>query len=49
MCDIWSKTRYDQAALSAAEQAGLHVRNVPAEIDGDTTVGQNADYAALPY
>jgi hypothetical protein len=49
MCDIWRKSRYDEAALSAAEQAGLSVRNVPAEIDGDTSVGQNADYVALPY
>jgi hypothetical protein len=49
MCDIWRKSQYDEAALSAAEQAGLSVRNVPAEIDGDTSVGQNADYVALPY
>jgi hypothetical protein len=49
MCDIWRKSKYDQAALSAAEQAGLSVRNVPAEIEGDTSVGKNVDYAALPY
>jgi hypothetical protein len=49
MCDIWRKSQYDQAALSAAEQAGLSVRNVPAEIEGDTSVGKNVDYAALPY
>jgi hypothetical protein len=49
MCDIWSKTRYDQAALSAAEQAGLIVRNVPAEIANDPNVGQHVDYQALPY
>ncbi|TWD84137.1 hypothetical protein FB561_5312 [Kribbella amoyensis] len=49
MVDIWRKTRYDQAALSAAEQAGLTVRNVPLEIVDDPEVGQNADYVALPY
>jgi hypothetical protein len=49
MCDIWRKSRYDEAALSAAEQAGLNVRNVPAEIEGDSSVGKNVDYAALPY
>ena len=49
ICDIWRKSRYDQAALSAAEQAGLIVRNLPVEIANDPTVGQNADYVALPY
>lgn len=49
MVDIWRKTRYDQAGLSAAEQAGLQVRNVPAEIENDPEVGKNVDYVALPY
>jgi hypothetical protein len=49
MCDIWSRTRYDQAAHSAAEQAGLIVRNVPAEIVNDPNVGRHVDYVALPY
>jgi hypothetical protein len=49
MCDIWRRSRYDQAALAAAEEAGLIVRNVPLEIADDPTVGQHVDYAALPY
>ena len=49
MCEIWGRTHYDPAALTAADSAGLIVRNVPAEIDGDPTVGKNTDYAPLPY
>ncbi|WP_112237843.1 phytanoyl-CoA dioxygenase family protein [Kribbella monticola] len=49
MCDIWRRSHYDESALSAAEQAGLIVRNVPAEIENDPNVGRNVDYVALPY
>jgi hypothetical protein len=49
MCEIWRRGTYDAAALTAAEQAGLTVRNVPAEIADDPAVGQHADYVALPY
>jgi len=35
--------------LAAADQAGLIVRNVPAEIENDPNVGQHVDYVALPY
>ena len=49
MCEIWGRTHYGSAALTAADSAGLIVRNVPAEIDGDPTVGKNTDYAPLPY
>jgi hypothetical protein len=47
--DIWRRTRYDQAALTAAAEAGLIVRDVPREVADDPTAGQNADYVALPY
>ncbi len=49
ICDIWRKSHYDEAALAAAHKVGLDVRNIPAEIANDSTVGQNADYVALPY
>ena len=49
MVDIWRKSTYDQAALTAAEQAGLTVRNVPAEIADDPNAGRHVDYVALPY
>jgi hypothetical protein len=49
MCDIWRRSKYDQAALSAAQQAGLIVRDVPAEIADDPDVGQHVDYVPLPY
>jgi hypothetical protein len=49
MVDIWGKTRYDQAALTAASEAGLIVRDVPREVAGDSTAGQHVDYVALPY
>ncbi|TDU83355.1 hypothetical protein EV138_5819 [Kribbella voronezhensis] len=49
MCDIWRRSRYDESAVSAAEQAGLIVRNVPAEIENDANAGRNVDYVALPY
>jgi hypothetical protein len=49
MVDIWRRTRYDHTALTAAANAGLTVRNVPAEVADDPTAGQHADYQALPY
>jgi hypothetical protein len=49
MVDIWRKTRYDQAALTAAAEAGLIVRDVPREVADDPNAGQHVDYVALPY
>jgi hypothetical protein len=49
MCDIWGRSHYDNDALTAADNAGLIVRNTPAEIKDDPTVGQHVDYAPLPY
>jgi hypothetical protein len=40
---------YDEEALSSAEAAGLRVRDVRREIEGDDSVGKNAKWAAIPY
>jgi hypothetical protein len=49
MCDIWSEAKYDEETLARAARIGLRVRNVPEEIAGDETVGQNVDWQPLPY
>jgi hypothetical protein len=40
---------YDDEALALAEKAGLRVRDVPREIEGDELVGQNEKWMAIPY
>ena len=49
ICRIWGKSTYDEATIAEAEANGLKVRNVPQEIAGDDTVGQNEKWAAIPY
>ena len=49
ICRIWGKSHYDDATIAEAEANGLKVRNVPKEIEGDDTVGQNEKWAAIPY
>lgn len=49
MADVWRWGQYDDAARQAAKDAGLIVRDVPAEILADPTAGRNAEWAPLPY
>jgi hypothetical protein len=49
MVGIWRKSEYDDEALNEADKIGLNVRDVPREIEGDDTVGQNEKWIALPY
>jgi hypothetical protein len=49
MVKIWRQSAYDDEALARADAIGLKVRNLPLEINGDTSVGKNVDWAPLPY
>jgi hypothetical protein len=49
MVSTWRQSAYDDEALARAAAVGLKVRNVPLEIDGDDSVGQNVGWAPLPY
>lgn len=49
ICRMWGKSEYDADTLAAVERSQLIVRNVPAEIAGDPTVGQNENWAPIPY
>ena len=40
---------HDEDALAEAGKVGLTVRDLRGEIEGDETVGKNADWAAIPY
>jgi|SRR5215475_9210075 len=40
---------YDDEALAEADKAGLKVRDLRREIEGDETVGKNADWQPTPY
>ncbi len=41
--------RFDEEALAAAKSAGLNVRDVAKEIEGDDTVGKNEKWEPIPY
>ena len=49
MVDIYRKSIYDAETLAEAEKAGLHVRDIRGEIEGDDTVGQKANWEPYPY
>jgi len=49
ICNIWRKSPYDDETIAEAERNGLKIRNVPKEIEGDDTVGQNEKWQAIPY
>ncbi|HEY3006008.1 MAG TPA: hypothetical protein VGJ44_26915 [Kribbellaceae bacterium] len=49
ICNIWRKSPYDDETIAEAERNGLRIRNVPKEIEGDDTVGQNEKWQAIPY
>lgn len=47
--NMWRRSSYSKAALDEAAAAGLLVRNVPAEVADDPTVGQNEKWQPTPY
>jgi hypothetical protein len=49
MVTIWRRTHYDSDTLRRAAAAGLTMRNVPREIEGDDSIGLNKAWAPLPY
>lgn len=49
MVGSFRASRYDDEALAAADKAGLKVRNLGKEIEGDPTVGKKANWEPLPY
>ena len=49
MVDIWRRSHYDEETLAVAKSNGLTVRNVPAEIEDDDTVGRNEGWQPIPY
>ncbi len=49
MVDIWNQSIYDADALAEADKAGLKVRDVRTEIEGDDTVGKNEGWQPIPY
>ena len=49
MVNSFRASHYDDEALAAAEKAGLKVRDMAKEIEGDDSVGKNAKWEPLPY
>ena len=49
MVESYRASKYDEEALAEARQAGLNVRDVAGEIEGDDTVGQNVTWKPTPY
>ncbi len=49
MCQSFRNSVYDAAALAEAKAAGLNVRDLRVEIEGDDTVGQKALWEPFPY
>ena len=49
MVGVWRRSEYDEETLALADAVGLKVRNVPREVDGDSTAGRNVNWQPLPY
>ncbi len=49
MVNSFRASHYDDDALAEAEKAGLKVRQVAKEIEGDDSVGKNANWEPIPY
>src|SRR4051812_48978688 len=47
--DMWRRSPYDDETLAKADKIGLKVRDLPREIAGDDTVGQNVLWQPIPY
>jgi len=49
MINAFRGSEYDEETLAEADKAGLNVRNLPREIEGDDTVGQKVNWEPFPY
>jgi hypothetical protein len=49
MVNVWRRSRYDDETLLQAAAVGLKVRNLPSEVEGDSSIGQATEWAPLPY
>lgn len=49
ICDMWRRHPWDDQTIAEASAAGLLVRNMPKEIEGDESVGKNTWWRPLPY
>lgn len=49
LVDAWRMRPYDDEALKAAADAGLHVRDLPAEVKDDPNAGLNELWQPFPY
>ena len=49
MVDAWRKLPYDDEALAAAKEAGLTVRDMPAEVMNDPEAGKKQLWEPFPY
>ncbi|MFF5290994.1 hypothetical protein [Paractinoplanes globisporus] len=49
MVNSFRASHYDEETLAEAAKAGLNVRDIGKEIEGDDTVGKNAAWEPIPY
>jgi hypothetical protein len=49
MVNSFRASHYDQETLDEAAKAGLNVRDVGKEIEGDDSVGHNVKWEPIPY
>ena len=49
LVDAWRKRPYDDEARQAAKDAGLHLRDMPAEVMNDPDAGLNELWQPFPY
>ena len=49
MVNIWRGKPYDDEARQAAKEAGLTLRDLPAEVMDDATAGLSEKWAPFPY
>lgn len=49
MVNIWRARGYDDDAIQAAKEAGLVLRDMPAEVADDPTAGLKAEWEPFPY
>jgi hypothetical protein len=49
ICDMWRRHPWDDETIAEAEAAGLSIRNMPKEIEGDESVGKNQWWQPMAY
>lgn len=49
LVNAWRMRAYDDEARQAAKDAGLHLRDMPAEVMDDPNAGRNAVWQPIPY